>query len=48
MSFGAQLPPRTGLKGAATSVMGVLGLNASRRSMEQDLLDIANAARSRT
>ncbi|MDN5901379.1 MAG: SRPBCC family protein [Brachybacterium sp.] len=45
MSFGADQPPQTGVKALAASLLARMGLRAAQKSMEQDLLDIAAAAR---
>ncbi|MDN5601153.1 MAG: SRPBCC family protein [Brachybacterium sp.] len=47
MTFGAEQPPQTGLKALAATLLAGVGLRAAQRSMEQDLLDIAAAARHR-
>ncbi|WP_394216589.1 SRPBCC family protein [Brachybacterium vulturis] len=47
MTFGADQPPQTGVRALAASLLAPLGLRAAQKSMEQDLLDIAAAARAR-
>lgn len=47
MAFSAEQPPQSGLKALATSMLAGIGMRATRTSMEQDLQDIAAAARTR-
>ena len=47
MTFTAEQPPQSGLKALATSMLAGIGMRATRTSMEQDLQDIAAAARTR-
>lgn len=47
MAFSAEQPPQSGLKALVNSALAGVGLQASRKSMEQDLQDIAEAARRR-
>lgn len=47
MSFSAEQPPQSGLRSLVSALLSGVGLRATQRSMEQDLLDIASAARTR-
>lgn len=44
MVFGADAPERPGLRGLISGLLGRIGLAATRKVMEQDLVDIAAAA----
>lgn len=45
MAFSAEQSPQSGVKALVGSAMAGLGMKATRKSMEQDLQDIAAAAR---
>lgn len=47
MTFSADHSPYTGVKAVTAALLARVGLGATQRSMEQDLLDIAEAARTR-